>query len=324
MTDALKLALDRFDVPPLSEGLADRIAAAVGTPTRAPVAPSRRDRRGMWRRGRQVVLGTLAVGLLSAGAVASGFLSRVGIEVPVLTAMLAPKLKPVAKPAHLTPKLPVTRSAVAVPPEATTDSAPAGIARPLFPEERMALREERRERRQVFAAEHPVAAAVIRERVREQLQRRALARRQAMLTPGVDAALPGAGHLGLADRAALARAARRDRVLAEKMIDRRIQAREARIARRQGAGDGAPVGGSVAILSETPTDPRPPLTDEATQRPFANGLPQRIQQITPEERAARRARFRQMAPGERTQLRERLQQRRALRVGRARLNPAQN
>jgi hypothetical protein len=323
MTDPLKLALDRFDVPPLSEGLADRIAAAVGTPTRAPVAPSRRDRRGMWRRGRQVVLGTLAVGLLSAGAVASGFLSRVGIEVPVLTAMLAPKLKPVAKPAHLTPKLPVTRSAVAVPPEATTDSAPAGIARPLFPEERMALREERRERRQVFAAEHPVAAAVIRERVREQLQRRALARRQAMLTPGVDAALPGAGHLGLADRAALARAARRDRVLAEKMIDRRIHAREARIAERKGA-DGAPIGGPIVMPSATPTDPRPLLTGEATQRPFANGLPQRIQQITPEERAARRARFQQMAPGERTQLRERLQQRRALRAGRARLNPAQN
>lgn len=319
MTDALNAALDRFDVPPLSAGLADRIAAAAATPTLAPFAAARRDRRGMWRRGRQVVLGTLAVGLLSAGAVASGFLSSVGIEVPVLTAMLAPKPKPVARPVHLAPKPPVTQTAVAKPPETVVDPAQVGIVRPLLPAERMALREERRERRQAFAAEHPVAAAVIRERVREQLQRRAVARRQALLPSGIDPGLPGAGRLDLADRAALARAALRDRVVAEKLIDRRLQAREARIAKRQGTGDGAPVVGPV-VPPYPPVDPRPPLSGEAAQRPLSNSMPQRMEQ----EHAARRARFQQMSPGERTQWRERLRQRRVLRAGRAHPTPDQN
>lgn len=327
MTDALNLALakdlDRFDVPPLSAGLADRIAAAAATPTLAPFTPSRRDRRGMWRRGRQVVLGTLAVGLLSAGAVASGFLSRVGIEVPVLTAMLAPKPKPVAKPVHLAPRPPVTQTAVAALPETTTDPAPGGIARPVLPVERMVLREERRERRQAFVAEHPIAAAVIRERVREQLQRRALALRQALLSPGIDPALPGAGRLDLADRSALARAARRDRAVAEKMIDRRIQAREARIAERQGTGDSVPGVGPV-VPPVSPADPRPPVIGDGTQRPLAGSLPQRLQQGTPENRAARRARFQQMTPADRAQFRERMQQRRALRGGRNRQNSGKN
>ena len=216
MTDALTLALDRFDVPPATRGLADRIMMATA-PTSAPFAAPRRDRRGMWRRGRQVVLGTLAVGLLSAGAVASGFLGSVGINLPVLTAMLAPKPKPVVRPVHVAPKPPVTRTALVTPPQLIIDPGPAGLLpRPLLPAERMALREERRERRQAFAAEHPVAAAMIRERVRAQLQRRALERRQALMAPGIDPSIPGARPLDLSDRLALAQAARRDRMIAEK------------------------------------------------------------------------------------------------------------
>ncbi len=295
MTDAqnrvLADALDRFDVPPLSAGLADRIVAATTTPASAPFAAPRRDRRGMWRRGRQVVLGTLAVGLLSAGAVASGFLSSVGIEVPVLTAMLAPKPKPVAKPVRPVPRPPVVQQAIETPPEPIADPSAVGM-RPLATvAERMALRQERRERRQAFAAEHPVAAAVIRERVRDQLQRRALARRQALAGPGFDPALPGARPLDLADRAALARAARRDRMVAEKLIDRRLQAREARMEQRQGVRtDGTD--GSPAVAPEAPVGPRLPMVSDRTQRPLANDLPQRLQ------------------------LRDRIQQRRALRAGR--------
>jgi len=231
----------RFDVPPVSAGLADRIMAAAATPTGAPVPAARRDRRGMWRRGRQVVLGTLAVGMLSAGAVASGLLGKVGIEVPVLTAMLAPKPKPVAKPARVVSKPTPFRSAIASPPPVSVDpAAPGLLARPLLSAERMARRAERRERRQAFAAEHPVAAAVIRERVREQLRRRALERRQALMAPGIDPSLPGARPLDMTDRMALARAARRDRLVAEKMIDRRIRAREARMAGRKGAAAPSP------------------------------------------------------------------------------------
>lgn len=289
MTDALHLALDRFDVPPMTMGLADRIVATAGIAAGAPFAAPRRDRRGMWRRGRQVVLGTLAVGLLSAGAVASGFLGSVGINVPVLTAMLAPKPQPVIKPVRLAPKLPVTRPVIIAPPPLTIDPGPAILLpRPLLPDERRALREERRERRKAFAAEYPVAAAMIRERVREQLQRRALERRQALMAPGIDPSISGASPLDVADRIALARAARRDRLVAEKMIDRRILAREAKLAEYQAAGTGV-----------------------APSQQWG-------QQLTPEARAARRERFQQMSPEERTQFRDRMLQRRAARLERQR------
>ena len=294
MTDALNLALDRFDAPSPSSGLVDRIMVTAATPASIPFAAPRRDRRGMWRRGRQIVLGTVAVGLLSAGAVASGLLGSVGINVPVLTAMLAPKPKPVIRPVHPAPKSLVKRSVLITPPQLTIDPGPAGLLpRPLLPAERMALREEQRERRQAFAAEHPVAAAMIRERVREQLQRRALERRQALMAPGIDPSIPGARPLDLADRVALARAARRDRLVAEKMIDRRIQAREAKMAENQAAGN--------AIVPSQ----------------------QWGQQLSPEARAARRERFQQMSPEERTQFRDRMQQRRAMRLERQRQGSGQ-
>ncbi len=318
MTDALKLALDRFDVPPLSAGLADRIAAAAASPTHASFSAPRRanrglGRRGMWRRGRQVVLGTCAVALLSAAAVASGLLGSVGIEVPVLTAMLAPKPKPVAKPVHVRPRPAPVRTAVALPPVAPLiDPAPVGLLpRPLLPGERMALREERRERREAFAAEHPVAAAMIRERVRQQLAQRALERRQALMAPGIDPSLPGARPLDALDRMALARAARRDRLVAEKMIDRRIQAREARLAGQRAA--------------ETPAISGPPITSAppSVQSDAAPSPQQWLQQMSPEARAARRARLEAMSPEQRAQWRERMQQRRAERLERQRQVPGQ-
>jgi hypothetical protein len=284
MSDALALALDRFEVPPPSAGLADRIMAAATVPTPMPSAAPRRDRRGMWRRGRQLLLGTMAVGLLSAGAVASGLLGKVGIAVPVLTAMLAPKPKPAVKTVHVLPKAPPVRAMVELPAAVVVDPMPPGLLpRALLPGERIALREERRERRQAFAAEHPAAAAAIRERVREQLQRRAIARRQALMTPGIDPSIPGAGPLDPLDRMALARAARRDRLVAEIMIDRRIQAREAKIAERQSAGVPAPT-------EALPGAAGAPAQGE--QLPFQ----QRQQQLDPEVRAARRERLQQITP----------------------------
>ena len=296
MTDALNLALNRFDVPPVSAGLTDRIMAATATPTAAPFAAPRRaksdpGRRGTWRRGRQVVLGTCAVALLSAGAVASGLLGRVGIEVPVLTAMLAPKPKPVVKPVRVVPKPPVTRTATAAPPPVVAETLPpVTVQQPLSRGERIALREERRERRQAFAAEHPVAAAAIRERVRQEIMRRAQARRQALMTPGIDPSLPGARALDFNDRLALARAARRDWLIAEKMIDRRIQARQARMAERQTVVE--------------------PITGTREAVP----VQQRLQQLSPEVRAARRERIQQMSPEQRARFRARMQERRAQRL----------
>lgn len=278
MTDALKPALDRFDVPPLSAGLADRIVVAATTSTAAPFVVRGRDRRGHWRRGRQVLLGSLAAGMLSAGAVASGLLGRVGIEVPVLTAMLAPKSSPVGKPAKAKPKPAAVRSAKAVTPPPVVEPVVANL--PLSPAERFALREERRERRQAFAAAHPVAAAVIRENVRRELQWRAYVRQQALTSPGIDPSLAGDQHLDPADRLTLARAARRDRLAAEWMIDRRIRAREARMAERAIGRDA----GSTGPDSETEStgQPAPPSLAEARA-----ARRERLQQVPPEERALR-------------------------------------
>jgi len=306
MSDALNLALDRFDVPSPSAGLSDRIMAATKTPVGSPPAPLRRDRRGMWRRGRQVLLGTMAVGLLSAGAVASGLLGKVGIEVPVLTAMLAPRATPVVKVTHGAAKRLPARLAVAPPPVALVDPTPVELLpRPLLPTERMALRAERRERREEFAAEHPVAAAMIRERVRERLQRRAIERRTALMGPAIDSAIPGARPIDPLDRLALARAARRDRIIAEKMIDRRIQAREARLAAGQSSEQPAAGGGNAPTEAlQSPVGP--------AARPDAPKLGERIS-LVPEARQVRRDRLQQMTPQQRGQFRERLQQRRMLR-----------
>jgi hypothetical protein len=311
MSDALALALDRFDVPPSSAGLADRIMAVATVPTQSSSAQPRRDRRGMWRRGRHVLLGTMAVGLFSAGAVASGLLGNMGIEVPVLTAMLAPKSKPVAKTVHVAIRHVAVRAPVVAPPAVLVDLAPAVLLpRPLLPGERMALREARRERRLAFAAEHPVAAAAIRQRVREQLQRRALARRQALMTPGIDPSIPGTGPLDPLDRMALARAARRDRLMAEKMIDQRIQAREARSVERQGEAVPAP-------------NAAPPSAAGPSVQGELGPFQQRQPQFDPDVRAARRERLQQMTPEQRTQFRAQMQQRRALRLERQRPVPGQ-
>ncbi len=308
MIDALNFALakelDRFDVPPSSTGLADRIVAATMTSIGAPSGTARRDRRGMWRRGRQVLLGTVAVGLLSAGAIASGLLGRVGIEVPVLTAMLAPPPKPVIKHLHVASRPSETRTAAVELPAMIPEPMQTGADRPLLSEERMVIGTERRDRREDFAASHPVAAAASGERVHERLRRRAIVRRQA---------LAGPPSMNFAKGAALVRAAHRDHIVAEKMVDRRNLARQAQMSENQVAGDGAPTGTSVP-----PTLPGGRLKPEAVspaELAHEDGLPQRVQRPTPEERAARRTRFQQISSEQRIQMRDRMQQRRAMHFG---------
>jgi hypothetical protein len=324
MTDAVNFTLakelDRFDVPPLSTGLADRIVAATMTSISAPSGAPRHDRRGMWRRGRQVLLGTLAVGLLSAGAVASGFLGRVGIEVPVLTAMLAPKPKPVTKRLHVAPKPPETRTATVVLPALIAEPTPVGADRPLPPAERLAMRKERRERRLEFAAKHTGAATMIGARVHVRLQRRALLRRKALMTPGIDNALAGLPSTDFADRAALARAARHDRAVSERMIDRRILARQAQGSKKQIAADAS---GPSTLSTPSTVSRAPPRRGEVDPIALAHedGFSQRMLQATPEQRAARRAHFQQMSSGQRAEFRDRMQERGAMRFGRNRHNP---
>jgi len=232
-------ALDRFDVPAASAGFAKRIMAATGGPFDVAPPLVDRDRRGRWRRvtgrrGRNFVIGSLAVALLSAGAVASGMLGHVGIRVPVLSAMLARAPSPVAKPvavrpgnAHfVAPKPLLVPAPVIELPAAPLLDTPQPLARTAL----MAERQARRARIAAFAEAHPVIAASVRQRVREHLLARAEARLEALQGPVVGLTLPGGDALTPEQRRFLIRAARRDRLRMEAMIDRRIAVREARRA----------------------------------------------------------------------------------------------
>ena len=221
--DPLATALDRFDVPRMSEGLAERIVRAVGSPAFAGQAAVRRDRRGFWRRGRHALVGTVAFGMLSAAAVASGLLGRVGVEIPVLSAMLAPKERAAPKPpvrVAVRPKPPK----VAPEPPPVVAPVPEVQSMPTLAE-RVRLRTERRERARAFAEAHPRAAALVAVRVRQELWRREIMRRDALGLPPADPRDPGFRVLTPEERWVLRADRRRDLRRASAMIDRRLAAR---------------------------------------------------------------------------------------------------
>ncbi len=158
----LAAVLDHFDVPPLSADFADRAMRRVREPAPPPLTPPRRDRRDLWRRGRQIVIGTVAFGMMSAAAVASGLLGAAGIEVPVLTAMLAPRPVVVAKPVRQPPvrlAVPVVAPPVPVAPVALP--VPEDW-RAVIKGKRAALRAQRRADREAFIDRHPGLRAAIR------------------------------------------------------------------------------------------------------------------------------------------------------------------
>ena len=112
-------ALDRYSVPPLSNSFADRLVAKAleGDEIAAlpPIVPARSaTRRGVWARGRRVVIGVTAFSLMSAAAAATGVFGDAAKNVPVigpLIAIVAPTPKPKAivapkpQPAPAAPKL---------------------------------------------------------------------------------------------------------------------------------------------------------------------------------------------------------------------------
>jgi hypothetical protein len=165
----LSAALDRFTVPPIANGFADRVMSAIHK-----TAPAARDRRGAWTFARRAIIGTVAAGMVSAAAVASGLLGAAGIRVPVLTAMLAPEPKPspVAK-AH---KRAVRSAAVVKPPPVRRTIEPPEQVAPadasiLSPgnDPRTARRMARIERR-AWLREHPELRPVIRQAIRAEHQ----------------------------------------------------------------------------------------------------------------------------------------------------------
>lgn len=103
-------ALDRFDAPPLSLDFADRVMAALDTqiqpleqaPSQPPLPKIRpsRDRRFGWARRRvAAVSATLALGVASMSAAATGLLTDFGIRIPVVTDYVTKHLG--IKPVHL-------------------------------------------------------------------------------------------------------------------------------------------------------------------------------------------------------------------------------
>lgn len=165
-----RTALDRFGVPLVRAGFADRMMAAATAPLPRTAV---RDRRGSWKLARRAIIGTVAAGMVSAAAVASGLLGAAGIRVPVLTAMLAPEPVVVTKPKRIARKV-VPAKAAAAPtpaaaaiPELADDTVTAGMMPPRLAEAK-ARRAVRRAERQAFIRQNPGLVPVIKQAIQNE------------------------------------------------------------------------------------------------------------------------------------------------------------
>jgi hypothetical protein len=167
---ALSTMLDAYTMPPPREGMADRVMAGAMATTAG--RPPRRDRRGAWRIARRVAIGTLAAGMVSAAAVASGLLGAAGIRVPVLTAMLAPEPKPLTKPVIKRDPKPVQQALVVTPVVTPVEPSDPGLADPgplvADPGTRTARMLQRQAERRAFMQAHPELKPVIRQAMQDQ------------------------------------------------------------------------------------------------------------------------------------------------------------
>ena len=161
----LRDALDRFTVPPLPAGFADRVVAAAMSPSGPlplPVAP-RRSRRGGWVRGHRVIIGAVAFGLMSAAAAATAIFGDVARTMPVIGPLIA-SIAP-AKP-EPKPKKPIPVKAAVVKTDET--QLPAGDVVP--PVEALPLAmQERREIRREFVARTIATRLERRAEIRQEL-----------------------------------------------------------------------------------------------------------------------------------------------------------
>lgn len=161
----LRDALDRFTVPPLSAGFADRVVAAATGPAKPiPLAvPSRRDRRGGWVRGHRVVIGAVAFGLMSAAAAATAIFGDVARTMPVIGPLIAS-----IAPARTEPK---AKKPIGVKPAVAKADEPQARAVADAPpiETPLAVLPERREIRREFVAQKIAARLERRAEVRAEL-----------------------------------------------------------------------------------------------------------------------------------------------------------
>lgn len=246
---ALREMLDGFSVPPLSPGFADRVVAAAANaanPLPAPV-PSRGARRRRWIRGHRVIIGVVALGLMSAGAAATAIFGEAARTIPVigpLIASVAPA-RPARKAVHTVAAKPRPAESAA---SAAEEAAPPPEALPLALPERIAVR--RAIRREIVA-----------ERIAAGLQRHA-ERREALGLPPAPSRpaqiIPVLRRIPPADRAAV--------------IERVREIRQEQRAAELGLpGRAAVLPELNAAIAPKPEPILPPLPD--TQLPHAGEAP---------------------------------------------------
>ena len=282
---ALAELLDGLTVPPLSADFADRVvAAATHRPQHLPTPVlSRSGRRARWIRGHRVVIGVVALGLMSAGAAATAIFGDVAQTIPVIGPLIA----------RVVPAKPEPRAALAAKPKPRpqedavqgTDEATSVAPTLLAPPERMAVR---REIRREFVAE----------RIADRLQQRA-ERREAL-------GLPPRPVRRAEARAVLRRIPPADRrAIVERVREIRQERRAtslgaAEVADLAPAPDALPAGNTPpasAPLLEAPPSVQSASPDEAAEIP-----PERIERL-------RRLRALQELQRQRRELRrQRLQQ----------------
>ncbi|MBL0114905.1 MAG: sigma-70 family RNA polymerase sigma factor [Sphingomonadales bacterium] len=113
--------LDGLTVPPLSPDFADRVVAAAAhrpQPLPTPVL-SRSGKRARWIRGHRVVIGVVALGLMSAGAAATAIFGDVAQTIPVIGPLIA----------RVVPAKPERKAALAAKPKPKPDECRAGSGR---------------------------------------------------------------------------------------------------------------------------------------------------------------------------------------------------
>jgi hypothetical protein len=260
---SMKAVLDRFTVPSLPEGFADRIVAlavAEPVPEPAPLPRPRRDPRGGWRRPSRIFAGAMAFGLVSAAAAATGYLGdraqTVVREAPVIGPMIAQVVPTTPKPAAKAKPSPV-RAQVTAPaiPDAPEIAVPE--IRPVMP-----LSVRREVRREIIA-----------ERIASGLERRAERRAELGLSarpPRLRDVAPVLRRIPPADRRAVIERVREIRQ------ERAAAALEPRLGRPVVAEDSPlPVTVTVPQLDGHPVA----AVEPDAQQPAANGEPRSAERI---------------------------------------------
>ena len=194
----LDRSLDRYTVPPMAEGFADRVVAKALASSPTVATPAARDRRGSWKRGRTILFGVGAFSLMSAAAAATGVFGDVAKDVPVIGTLIASVAPAKPKPVVVVAVKPKPKKVVVAPaPVVVEPVVVETIAPPVTSamieerratkrariDERIALRQERRAERGLppltegqtrrikqMAMIPPEARAAIKARVSERIE----------------------------------------------------------------------------------------------------------------------------------------------------------